>query len=169
MSGSIRLIAGAALLASGLVTAPTMAQPLMQPNISAAMARQVLDAAIAHCGMNNGLITVSYAIVDRAGDAVLQLRGDNASPHNYELAYRKAYTARTYRRPSIDWRDTTAGGADTEGQRQLTDVIPLGGGVPIMMGENAIGAIGVSGAAGGQPMDNACAEAGIAAVADQLQ
>jgi uncharacterized protein GlcG (DUF336 family) len=168
MIRSVYAAAATALVAS-LLASHVSAQPLMQPNISVAMAREALDAAIQHCGMNDGLITVSYAIVDRAGDAVLQLRGDNASPHNYELAFRKAYTARTYRRPSIEWRDTTAGDSDTQGQRQLTDVIPLGGGIPIMVGENAIGAIGVSGAAGGQPMDSACAEAGVAAIADQLQ
>mgnify|MGYP006114615149 CR=1 FL=1 len=55
------------------------------------------------------------------------------------------------------------------GQRMLANVIPLGGGVPIMMGDQPLGGIGVSGAQGGQPVDSACAEAGLAAIADELQ
>ena len=53
-------------------------------------------------------------------------------------------------------------------ERQITDVIPLGGGIPIKVGEDTIGAIGVSGAPG-QEKDEACAQAGLARVADQLK
>jgi uncharacterized protein GlcG (DUF336 family) len=55
------------------------------------------------------------------------------------------------------------------GQRMLADVIPLGGGVPIKVGEDTIGAVGLSGAPGGQDKEEACAKAGIAKVADQLR
>jgi uncharacterized protein GlcG (DUF336 family) len=99
----------------------------------------------------------------------MQIRADTASPHNWELVFRKAYTARTYRRTSLEWRDRTAGESERAGQRVLADVIPLGGGAPIMMDGQAIGAVGVSGAAGGQPADSACAEAAIAAIADELR
>jgi uncharacterized protein GlcG (DUF336 family) len=50
----------------------------------------------------------------------------------------------------------------------LTDVIPLGGGIPIKIGEDTIGGIGVSGAPG-QEKDEACAKAGLEKVADQLK
>ena len=70
-----------------------------------------------------------------------------ARPHNLELARRKAYTALTFRRTSADWAKRTAEG-DVAGQRSLTDVIPLGGGVPIMIGDEAIGSVGLSGAPG---------------------
>jgi len=60
------------------------------------------------------------------------IASDNPSPHNFELARRKAYTARTFRRPSLEWAQQTKDGADLAGQRQLADVIALGGGVPIM-------------------------------------
>ena len=45
----------------------------------------------------------------------------------------------------------------------------LGGGMPIMVGDDTIGAIGLSGAVGGQDKEEACAKAGIAKVADQLK
>jgi uncharacterized protein GlcG (DUF336 family) len=46
-------------------------------------------------------------------------------------------------------------------------VIALGGGVPIMSGDDVIGAVGVSGSNGGQTGDEACAKGGVAAIADQ--
>jgi uncharacterized protein GlcG (DUF336 family) len=51
----------------------------------------------------------------------------------------------------------------------LSGVIPLGGGMPIMVGEETIGAIGLSGAPGGQAREEACATAGIEKVRDQLK
>ena len=54
-------------------------------------------------------------------------------------------------------------------QRMLADVIPLGGGVPIQVGEDTIGGVGLSGAPMGQALEEACATAGIAKVADQLR
>ena len=71
------------------------------------------------------LVTVTVAVVDRAGQPVMQVRADTASPHNWELAYRKAYTARTFRRTSLDWRDRSAGESDTAGQRMLANVVSL--------------------------------------------
>ena len=56
-----------------------------------------------------------------------------------------------------------------QGQRMLADVIPLGGGMPINVGEETIGGVGLSGAPGGQEQEEACATAGIAKVADQLK
>jgi uncharacterized protein GlcG (DUF336 family) len=57
---------------------------------------------------------------------------------------------------------------EASGQQSLANVVALGGGVPIMLGDIPIGAVGVSGAQGGQEADTACAEAGIAAIADEL-
>jgi uncharacterized protein GlcG (DUF336 family) len=169
MSRIARRTLAVGLIASGALALGASAQPLIQGNVSVKMARQMIEAAIASCSQPGDLVTVSVAVVDRAGQPVMQVRGDTASPHNWELAYRKAFTARTYRRPSIEWRDQTAGDSINYGQRLLADVIPLGGGVPVMMHGDTIGAVGVSGAQGGQPADNACAEAAVAAVADQLQ
>ena len=157
------------LMVAGSAGDVARAQLLMQPNLSVAQARLIVDTIIAECSRPGDLVTVTIAVVDRAGDPIMQVRADTASPHNYELAFRKAYTARTYRRRSIDWRDRTAGDSPLVGQRELANTIALGGGVPVMMGEVPLGGVGVSGAAGGQEADTACAEAGIAAIADQLE
>jgi uncharacterized protein GlcG (DUF336 family) len=159
---SIKL-AAAAVAAIIAVTGYAGAQVLTEKNISIKMAMAIAETALNDCTPR-----VSVAVLDRAGRMRVFLQGDNASPHNLELARRKAYTALTFRRPSAEWAKRTAEG-DVTGQRSLTDVIPLGGGVPIMIGEDAVGAIGLSGAPGGQPKEEACAKAGIAKVADQLR
>jgi uncharacterized protein GlcG (DUF336 family) len=160
---SIKLAAVAAVSAIIAVPGYAGAQVLTEKNISIKMAMAIAETALNDCTPR-----VSVAVLDRAGRMRVFLQGDNASPHNLELARRKAYTALTFRRPSAEWAKRTAEG-DVTGQRSLTDVIPLGGGVPIMIGEDAVGAIGLSGAPGGQPKEEACAKAGIAKVADQLR
>jgi uncharacterized protein GlcG (DUF336 family) len=141
------------------------AQVRMDRNISMPMASAIMTAAIEQC-LHDGY-QVSVVVVDRAGQLAGFLRGDNTAPHTVELARRKAYTARTFGRTSLEWAARTESGA-LAGQRRLANVIPLGGGVPIMVGNDVIGAVGVSGAPG-QDKDEACAKAGIAKVADQLK
>jgi uncharacterized protein GlcG (DUF336 family) len=160
---SMKLAALAAVAAIIAMPGSAGAQVLTEKNISIRMAMQIAETALTECTPR-----VSVAVLDRAGRMRVFLQGDNASPHNLELARRKAYTALTFRRPSAEWAKRTAEG-DVTGQRSLADVIPLGGGVPIMIGEDAVGAIGLSGAPGGQPKEEACAKAGIAKVADQLR
>ena len=159
----MKFAAAAAVAAIVALPCTAGAQVLSEKNISIKMALEIAQTALNDCTAR-----VSVAVLDRAGRMRVFLQGDNASPHNIELARRKAYTALTFRRPSADWAQRTATG-DVTGQRSLSDVIPLGGGVPIMIGEDAVGAVGLSGAPGGQPKEEACAKAGIAKIADQLK
>jgi uncharacterized protein GlcG (DUF336 family) len=157
----IRLVAATA---AALLSVPSFggAQVLMQRDVSLRMALAIAETALTECGVNT-----SVAVVDRAGRLRVFLQGDNANPHNIELARRKAYTARTFRQPSSAWAKRTE--TVNTGQRMLGDVIPLGGGMPINIGEETIGAVGLSGAPGGQEQEEACAKTGIAKVADQLK
>ena len=82
-------------------------------------------------------------VVDRAGRMRVFIASDNPTPHSIELARRKAYTARTFGRSTLEWRDATEPGKDVFGQRQLAEVIPLGGGYPIKVGNETIGGVGV--------------------------
>jgi uncharacterized protein GlcG (DUF336 family) len=133
-------------------------------NVSAQMALAIANTAMECAPGGKGL---SVAVVDRAGQIKVLLRGDGSPPMGAELSRRKAYTARTFRRPSLEWAKRTQ--TDLAGQRMLTDVIPLGGGMPIKAGDEVIGGVGVSGTPGGQQADEDCAKAGIAKVADQLK
>jgi uncharacterized protein GlcG (DUF336 family) len=155
-------LAAAATAAIVSIVGTAGAQVLMARDVSLRMALTIAEAALAECGSNT-----SVAVVDRAGRLRVFLQGDNANPHNIELARRKAYTARTFRTPSSEWAKRTE--TANQGQRMLTDVIPLGGGMPINAGTETIGGVGLSGAMGGQPQEEACAKAGIAKVADQLK
>jgi uncharacterized protein GlcG (DUF336 family) len=152
----------AALAAACTFSTGSDAQVLMQRDVSLAMALTIATTASTACGA-----IASIAVVDRAGRIKVLLQGDAGSPHNLELARRKAYTARTFRMPSAAWAKRTE--TTNMGQRMLADVIPLGGGMPIMVGEETIGGIGLSGAPGGQPKEEACAMAGIEKVKDQLK
>ena len=136
------------------------AQVLSRRDMSLHLARTIADAAMAACQKDGN--NVSAAVVDRSGDVVLILRHDAANPHNAELARRKAYTSRTFGITTIEFRNRTAGTSEFAGQRQLFDVIPLGGGVPIRMGMELIGALGLSGSPT-QEADEKCAMAGLAA------
>lgn len=145
--------------------APAPAQLLTERNISLQAARALADASIA-CARKSGY-DVSVVVVDRAGDVKLLLRGDQANPHNADLARRKAYTARTYGMTTMEFRNRTKG-TDLEGQRELVDLIPLGGGVPIIVGNERVGGLGLSGAPD-QEGDDRCAHEALKSAAAQLK
>ena len=156
------------LLAALISASPfsAQAQVLTERNISLQAARAIADAAMAACLKDGYQVTV--AIVDRAGDVKLLLRADNSNPHNADLARRKAYTARTFGVSSMEFRNRTAGGSELAGQRELAEVVPLGGGVPIMAGTERIGGLGLSGAPN-QEADEKCALAALAATTGSLK
>ena len=157
-----RVLAAAGVATILAVPSSVNAQVLMQRELSARMALTIAETAWTECTAR-----VSVAVVDRAGRLKAFIVGDGASPHNLELAERKAYTARTFGRTSIEWAQRTE--TQTQGQRSLAKVIPLQGGVPIKVGEETIGGVGLSGAPNGGPQEEACGKAGIAKVADQLK
>lgn len=130
-------------------------------NFEQAMA--AMKAARAYSKKDGG--DVSVVVVDRDGKVVLMMRGNNAAPHNLGLAEHKAYTANMFKMPTIVWRDKTMPGQPDASQRDMPGVVPLGGGVPIMVGGEVIGAVGASGTRGGQEGDTACAQAAADAAA----
>ena len=96
-----------------------------------------------------------------------QVRGDNTGPHTIENSFRKAYTARTTRAPSGALVDRVKADPNL-GLVHLTNVIATQGALPIKVGDDVIGAVGASGAPGGEK-DEACVKAGLDKVADQLK
>ena len=164
----LRLSQVAAIAGFALVAGSANAQVLMERNISQQMAMTAFLGAVEEC-KKSGSNDITVAVVDRAGQVALLARANNASPHNLELARRKAYTARTFRATTMAWRDRTVAGTANAPQRQLAEVIALGGGVPIVFGDEGIGGIGVSGSNGGQKGDEDCAKGGLNAIASQLQ
>ncbi len=160
------LAAGAVALALVPCAAGAQSGPRVQTqrDITWKLGLAIAEGAIEECAKSG--VGISVAVVDRAGRMRVFIASDDPAPHNFELARRKAYTARTFRRPTLEWAERTKDGSELAPQRQLTDVIALGGGVPINVGNETIGAVGVSGSS--QTGDDACARAGVARVADQL-
>jgi uncharacterized protein GlcG (DUF336 family) len=110
---------------------------------------------------------VSVSVVDRGGMVLVTLHGDGGGLHTNEGAERKAYTARTFSQPTVDFIKRLAERPETAfGSRQYARIIALSGGLPIKVGDDVIGAVGVSGSPG---KNDVCAQAGIDKVADQLK
>lgn len=153
-------------VAAGLLCGPAGAQGVVtQRTLSLAMARTIADAALAAC-KSKGFNT-SVAVVDRAGDVLVILRDEGATTQTVEMARRKAYTARMFRVSTADFQKRTAADPALAPQRDVADILALGGGVPIDLGSETIGGVGSSGSS--QEQDDACARAGIAKVAELLK
>ena len=133
--------------------------------LPAALAVEAAQAAIAACKTQG--YAISVAVVDRTGDLKLLFVGDGAGALTPSLSRRKAYTAAMRRTSTAELtKQVAVPGAfnPTLYDRQLVAVV---GGLPIKVGDETIGAIGVSGAPGGDK-DEACANAGLAKITDGL-
>jgi uncharacterized protein GlcG (DUF336 family) len=128
------------------------------------MAKTIAEAALAEC-KDKGFNT-AVAVVDRAGQVLVILRDEQATAQQAEMARRKAYTARMFRMPTLEFQKRTAD-PKYAAQRDVADILALGGGVPIQIGNEIIGGVGSSGS--NQEMDDACARAGVAKVANLLR
>ena len=147
-------------------TAPAFAQaPQIEKNVSMKMAQIIIDAAIEQCTKDGYKVTV--VVVDKAGLVAASLRGDGTNPHTMETARLKAYTSRTRGITTVEFNKTTEK-PELSMLRQLPGVTIIGGGVPIKVGTETIGGVGVSGAPGGEK-NEVCALAGIAKVDDSLK
>jgi uncharacterized protein GlcG (DUF336 family) len=153
-----------AIVSTLALASPARAQLLEHKDLTAAIALTIAQTAIETCKANG--YAVSSTIVGRAGEIIVQIRGDGTGPHTVENSFRKAYTARTFRSPSGAFVERVK--ADpTNGLVHLTNVIANQGGLPIKVGDDVIGGAGASGAPGGEK-DEACVKAGLDKVADQL-
>jgi uncharacterized protein GlcG (DUF336 family) len=105
-------------------------------------------------------------VVDRAGQVLVTLRDEASSAQTAEMARRKAFTARMFRTTTLEFQKRTQD-PTYAAQRDVADILALGGGAPINIGNETIGGVGSSGSS--QPQDDACAKAGIAKAADFLK
>ncbi len=130
------------------------------------VAQQMANAALIAC--REAGYQVGVTVVDRFGLPQVFVRDRFAGAHVYETSRRKAWTAVSFRTSTTELAVTTAAGQTSSGIRHLSEALPLGGGLVVYEGGGSIVAgIGVSGAPG-PDLDDTCAEAGIAAVEDQI-
>ena len=129
-------------------------------------AEKVMAVALQEATKNNW--TMAIAIVDTGGKLVLFKKMDNTQIGSIDVAIAKATTANNFKRPSKVFEDAVAGGGVGLRVLSLPGVAPLEGGELILLNGKIIGAIGVSGAPGGEK-DEVCSKAGIDKVADLLK
>jgi uncharacterized protein GlcG (DUF336 family) len=156
------VIAGTAGAAAQEESEALVSFSVMKPEIAVKLA----EAAMESCREEGAQIAV--AVVDRFGTLQMMLRDRFAGAHTPETARRKAWTAVSFRADTLTLSETTKPGSEAYGANFITEALMLGGGVPVEAQGSIIGAVGVSGAPGGD-MDDACARAGIDAVASDLE
>ncbi len=150
------------LLGAALPAAAGDLVPLQK--VGVALAADLARGALDSC--RKAGYQVSAVVVDRSGDTVAALRDDLAPRHTLEIAYRKANAVILSGTASGEFARNRA---DIVAKLDLVkDVLVLEGGLPIRAAGALVGAIGVSGAPGGDK-DAACARAALAAVAERLE
>jgi uncharacterized protein GlcG (DUF336 family) len=157
----------AALAALLLAGVPARAQDALitYKSLSPEIALELASAALADCRKRG--YQVAVGVVDRFGVTLVVLRDRFAGPHTPPTAIGKAWTAISFRTNTTDLVALTQPATPQAGVRDLPGAVVLGGGVMVQAGGALVGAIGISGAPGGDA-DDACAKAGIAAVQDKL-
>lgn len=160
------MIAGAI---AGLLALPAQAQDdsafvdfqVLKPEVAMEMA----NAAMIFC-RNEGY-QVGVTVVDRFGLPQVFVRDRFAGAHVFETSHRKAWTAVSFRTNTSDLAEATGPDSEASAIRQLSEALPLGGGLMVDGAGTMVAGIGVSGAPS-PSLDDECAQAGIDAVADQI-
>jgi uncharacterized protein GlcG (DUF336 family) len=124
------------------------------------------QAALAKCRDNGYQVAVS--VVDRHGITQVMLRDRFAGPHTVDLSANKAWSAVSFKTDTSELERASRPGESMSGLRHVPRFTAIGGGVKIEGGGTLFGGIGVSGAPGGDA-DEACARAGLKAIADSLE
>jgi uncharacterized protein GlcG (DUF336 family) len=140
---------------------PVVTYKTLSPDIALDLAKGTL----AECRRQG--FQVAVAVVDRFGLTQVMLRDRFAGPHTPTTAAGKAWTAVTFRTNTSDLVTISQPGMPQSGIRNLPGAVVIGGGLMVMSGGSMVGAVGVSGAPGGEA-DETCAKAGIASISDKI-
>jgi len=147
------------------LSAPAGAALIMHRDLSLAVAKTIAEGAIAACAAKGW--AESAVVVDRDGETIVEMRGDNAAPFTVENARRKAYTAMAFKQPTAEYAKKLQDPNSVAHQQvTLPNVIAIPGGQPIKVGNEVVGGVGASGSPG---FDDDCVNAGMEKVKDQLQ
>jgi uncharacterized protein GlcG (DUF336 family) len=135
-------------------------------NMSLELANQIASATVAAC--TAGGYNVAVTVVDRAGSVRAVQRADNAGPHTLGASQQKAFTSASAKNTTLAMMEGAQKNPASANLVHIPGFLLVGGGVPIKVGNEVIGAVGVGGAPGGH-LDEQCAIAGIDKVKDQLK
>jgi uncharacterized protein GlcG (DUF336 family) len=165
IAGTFVGIGVAATAVSGVPVRPALAEVLVHHDLPYAVALTIAQGAVESCAAKG--YPESAVVVDRDGETIVAIRGDNAGPHTMENARRKAYTAMSFRLSTTEYAKRFADNNPVVRQQvTLPNVIAIPGGLPIKVGDEVVGGVGASGSPG---VDEPCVQAGLDKVADQLR
>jgi uncharacterized protein GlcG (DUF336 family) len=144
---------------------PARAELLTHHDLPYAVALTIAQGAVESCAAKG--YAESAVVVDRDGETIVAIRGDNAGPHTMENARRKAYTALSFHASTTAYAKRFADNDPLVHQQvTLPNVIAIPGGLPIKVANDVIGGVGASGSPG---VDEPCVQAGLDKVMDQLK
>lgn len=156
-----------AALTAGAAFSAAQAQAVRtERNMSLDLANQLAAATVASCLA--GGYNVTAAVVDRAGQLRALHRADNAGPHTIGAAQAKAFTSASARNNTLAMMEAAQKNPAAANLVHIPGFLLLGGGVPVKVGNDVIGAIGVGGAPGGH-LDEQCAVSAIEKAMDLLK
>lgn len=137
-----------------------------QRQLTPETALKAAQAALAKCRADG--YQVAVAVVDRAGLTQVLLRDRYAGAHTVDVSVNKAWSAVSFRTNTSDIEKASRPNEAMAGIRNFPRMVAVGGGLMIEAAGSLLGGIGVSGAPGGDA-DEACAKAGLSAIADSLE
>ncbi len=137
-----------------------------EKNISLILANEIASSALAACAANG--YNVAVTVVDRAGGVRAVQRADNAGPHTLGASQQKAFTSASAKNTTLAMQENVQKNPAAATLVYIPGFLLVGGGVPIKVGNEVIGAIGIGGAPGGH-LDEQCAMVAIDKVKDQLK
>ena len=152
---------GLLLALPAAIAAFTPVNPPERNTVSLVLANRLADAAIASCHAIGREAVV--AVVDRGGNLIALQRGDDIGPHNIAAAQRKAFTALSTKTSTATLADRAVTDPSSRNLLTIPELLLLGGGMPLRVGDAVIGGIGVAGS-GGAANDERCATDAIAQV-----
>jgi uncharacterized protein GlcG (DUF336 family) len=158
----------ASTLALSLLTIATAQAQVVrtEKNMSLELANQIAAATVAACSANG--YAVAATVVDRAGSVRAVQRADNAGPHTLGASLQKAFTSASARNTTLAMMEGAQKNPAAANLVHIPGFLLLGGGVPVKVGNEVIGAVGVGGAPGGH-LDEQCAMTALDKIKDLLK
>lgn len=162
-----RWLSGFVFTACALLAARASAQEALvtYKSLSPDIALEIAQGAMKKCRADG--LQIAVAVLDRFGQPLVIFRDRFAGLPSSTTAVSKAYTALSFRQSTADFVKAIESRQLNRELARLPNIVMLGGGLPIETDGALVGAVGVSGAPGGDK-DEACAQAGIEAVRDKL-
>jgi len=163
----MRTVFKISVLALSLAAAGVNAQSVrVEKNMSLDLANQIAAASVAACATSG--YAVAATVVDRAGGVRAVQRADNAGPHTLSSSGQKAFTSASAKNATLAMMEGAQKNPAAANLVNIPGYLLLGGGVPVKVGNEVIGAVGVGGAPGGN-LDEQCALTALDKVKDQLK